>query len=636
MIRILLDRAFDNERHYIHAVGLSTDAKPTTGIITGSKFVAVDTGAGYLFDETTGEWNENQQLSEAVAAYLDEHPEALDVAAIEAMFGDQLDAIEAEQGVLKSALSSQIESLGLNVLPYLKVESGFINDRGTISTDTSANKTITFDYVKVEPGQTFSYEWKMKGSPWIAFAYYGADKTTFISRPAENTGTHEGDYYYGSGIRTVPNNAYYLRLTMRTYGDYTASLVMKKSIIDVANDKYLPNLFCVKDASLGYLGWTSNDGVYISSQTANFEMTSDYIEVSEYETITARIVSTVSSSQKQHISCYEFDSSKGYLRRGDTQSESGVNTLDYTKTLGANTKYVRLSARFYTDGKLMVVKGETAKDWIPNDFDIATEQQFKNGKRDSMFMKGLFNQLVRVASPRVVMHRGASNLAPENTIPAFTLAGQTKAFAIETDVYETTDGYFVLMHDNNVSSMTDGTGNLTEMTYSQTQELTIDAGANIQQYPNLKIPTLNDFLKICRRYGKVAFVEIKTITNYDNLIDLIRSAGMEGSTVLLMYNTNYYSVTRIAKLRNSTYMPILLISNTTQVFESNVEFAKRFSDIWICANKSVVSAESLGLAHMANVPVNAYTYATKDEIISHVEIGLDMATSNDFFDINES
>lgn len=58
MIRILLDRAFDNEHHYIHAVGLSTDAKPATGIITGSKFIAVDTGAEYLFDETSGEWNE--------------------------------------------------------------------------------------------------------------------------------------------------------------------------------------------------------------------------------------------------------------------------------------------------------------------------------------------------------------------------------------------------------------------------------------------------------------------------------------------------------------------------------------------------------------------------------------------------
>lgn len=109
MIRILIDRAFDNERHYIHAVGLSTDTKPTAGIITGSKFVAVDTGAGYLFDETDGEWNENQQLTEAVAAYLDEHPEAVDQAAIEALFADQLDGIEEDVGGLKSAISGLLE-----------------------------------------------------------------------------------------------------------------------------------------------------------------------------------------------------------------------------------------------------------------------------------------------------------------------------------------------------------------------------------------------------------------------------------------------------------------------------------------------------------------------------------------------
>ena len=105
MIRILLDRAFDNEHHYIHAVGLSTDTKPTKGIITGSKFVAVETGAGYLFDETAGKWNENQQLSEAVAAYLDEHPEALDEAAIEAIFDERLDGIEEDVGGLKSAIT---------------------------------------------------------------------------------------------------------------------------------------------------------------------------------------------------------------------------------------------------------------------------------------------------------------------------------------------------------------------------------------------------------------------------------------------------------------------------------------------------------------------------------------------------
>ena len=58
MIRILTERAFDNEKNYIEAAGLSTDTKPTAGIITGSSFIEVDTGTVFVFDEEGGEWNE--------------------------------------------------------------------------------------------------------------------------------------------------------------------------------------------------------------------------------------------------------------------------------------------------------------------------------------------------------------------------------------------------------------------------------------------------------------------------------------------------------------------------------------------------------------------------------------------------
>lgn len=52
MIRALVERAFTAEKKYVELFGLSTDSKPTTGIVTGSKFTEVDTGDEYLFDET--------------------------------------------------------------------------------------------------------------------------------------------------------------------------------------------------------------------------------------------------------------------------------------------------------------------------------------------------------------------------------------------------------------------------------------------------------------------------------------------------------------------------------------------------------------------------------------------------------
>lgn len=38
--------------------GLSTDAKPTDGLATGSAFIEVDTGKLYLFDEVGATWTE--------------------------------------------------------------------------------------------------------------------------------------------------------------------------------------------------------------------------------------------------------------------------------------------------------------------------------------------------------------------------------------------------------------------------------------------------------------------------------------------------------------------------------------------------------------------------------------------------
>lgn len=57
MIRAIVERAFTPEKNYVELFGLSTDNKPTAGIVTGSKFTEVDTGDEYLFDETgSGTW----------------------------------------------------------------------------------------------------------------------------------------------------------------------------------------------------------------------------------------------------------------------------------------------------------------------------------------------------------------------------------------------------------------------------------------------------------------------------------------------------------------------------------------------------------------------------------------------------
>lgn len=57
MVRTIVENAFVPGKKYVEMFGKSTDSKPLTGIVTGSKFTEVDTGDVYLFDESgDGTW----------------------------------------------------------------------------------------------------------------------------------------------------------------------------------------------------------------------------------------------------------------------------------------------------------------------------------------------------------------------------------------------------------------------------------------------------------------------------------------------------------------------------------------------------------------------------------------------------
>ena len=57
MVRTISERLITKDKKYAELFGLSTEDKPTKGLITGSKFTEVNTGDVYLFDETSnGTW----------------------------------------------------------------------------------------------------------------------------------------------------------------------------------------------------------------------------------------------------------------------------------------------------------------------------------------------------------------------------------------------------------------------------------------------------------------------------------------------------------------------------------------------------------------------------------------------------
>jgi glycerophosphoryl diester phosphodiesterase len=76
--------------------------------------------------------------------------------------------------------------------------------------------------------------------------------------------------------------------------------------------------------------------------------------------------------------------------------------------------------------------------------------------------------------PRVFGHRGASGVAPENTLPSFALAAALGAGYLELDVHATRDGEIVVLHDPELDRTTNGSGPVREQTWAALSRL--DAG----------------------------------------------------------------------------------------------------------------------------------------------------------------
>jgi len=100
----------------------------------------------------------------------------------------------------------------------------------------------------------------------------------------------------------------------------------------------------------------------------------------------------------------------------------------------------------------------------------------------------------------VVAHRGASAVAPENTMQAYRLAVEMGADAIELDAHLTSDGKVVVIHDDTLERTTDLTGTVASMTLKKLRAA--DAGYRFEAadggFPfrgtGLTVPTLDDVL----------------------------------------------------------------------------------------------------------------------------------------------
>ena len=127
---------------------------------------------------------------------------------------------------------------------------------------------------------------------------------------------------------------------------------------------------------------------------------------------------------------------------------------------------------------------------------------------------------------RLIGHRGAAGLAPENTMPSFVKAYECGATAIEFDVRLTKDGVPIIYHDDNFKRLTGVDAYVADVSFEETKKLRVKGEA--------PIPTLEEVLEFAS--GKLAVdVELKVVGIEEETVNLLRKYGLEDKALITSF-----------------------------------------------------------------------------------------------------
>ncbi len=109
---------------------------------------------------------------------------------------------------------------------------------------------------------------------------------------------------------------------------------------------------------------------------------------------------------------------------------------------------------------------------------------------------------------RIVCHRGANQIAPENTLCAARLCFERRYDFVELDLRTSSDGRLVVLHDKTIDRTTNGSGSIADLTWGELCEL--DAGSWFDpKFRHQRIPLFSEMLSLAWTGGGGLYVEPK-------------------------------------------------------------------------------------------------------------------------------
>jgi glycerophosphoryl diester phosphodiesterase len=230
------------------------------------------------------------------------------------------------------------------------------------------------------------------------------------------------------------------------------------------------------------------------------------------------------------------------------------------------------------------------------------------------------------ADPVISAHRGALELAPENTLWSYEYAFAYGVDLVEVDIQQTKDGRFVALHDSTVDRTTDGTGEISDLTYAEVRALN---AADYEpwkgtEFDPAQVASVEEVLALAARVGGGLELDIKgSVTEEGRLAELVKRYGLIEESIFNSSDVRVLLAAPDANLiyNRNTFEPPFLIYEIGQVFSV---FGSRLDEY---------SPEAIAAAHDACAIVMPHAYdAGPDQEVAQFEqaraIGADGVQTN--------
>lgn len=233
---------------------------------------------------------------------------------------------------------------------------------------------------------------------------------------------------------------------------------------------------------------------------------------------------------------------------------------------------------------------------------------------------------VKINSGKTLMvaHRGLSGIELENTNASFIAAGNRSYYGIETDVHKTSDGRFVVFHDDNTGRLCDTDVIVEETEFSTLRALHLNDKYGDTTRADTLIPTLKEYIATCKRYEKIAVLELKnefTKEEIDAICNEIISLDYLENVIFISFC--FANMTRLRELHPGHPAQFL-----TSRFQPDLPQILQAHGLDIDILYTELTEERIKDFHDHGVKVNCWTCDDKAFAEDLASWGIDYITSN--------